>query len=265
MHQSSLQKLAIAGAALVSVGSTTNASLTYDLRATAKNGSPLDISQAKSVQGLVPGDTVTFTIYAQVTGAAAGAEGFQTGFFSLLAPTAGGVLGNWDTGIVLPAFATGAFNGGTPTDTNADGLMDRLGGQRTTTAQSTAPFDIIVRAGSLPTYTGTPILNGQEFTLATATFHVTGGASSLFSIAASSIVGGIGDARFSSFWSEDAATTSDAANKKGGSSVAANNTGTLNTGPGVLLVSVPEPSAFGMVVLGAMGLVGFRRFGLRRA
>src|SRR5436190_17127628 len=123
MHQSSLQKLAVAVAALVSVGSTTYAGLTYDLRATAKNGSALDASQAKSVQGLVPGDTVTFTVYAQVTGIGAGSEGYQTGFFSLLAPTAGGVLGNWDTGTVLNAFATGAFNGGTPTDTNADGLM----------------------------------------------------------------------------------------------------------------------------------------------
>ena len=33
----------------------------------------------------------------------------------------------------------------------------------------------------------------------------------------------------------------------------------------ITLVSVPEPSAFGMVLLGAMGLVGYRRFGVRRA
>ena len=28
---------------------------------------------------------------------------------------------------------------------------------------------------------------------------------------------------------------------------------------------VPEPSAFGMVLIGAPGLVGFRRLGLRRS
>ena len=32
----------------------------------------------------------------------------------------------------------------------------------------------------------------------------------------------------------------------------------------VTLTVVPEPSAFGMVMLGALGLVGFRRLGLRR-
>lgn len=32
---------------------------------------------------------------------------------------------------------------------------------------------------------------------------------------------------------------------------------------GVTLTAVPEPSAFGMVILGAMGLIGFRRVGLR--
>ena len=31
-----------------------------------------------------------------------------------------------------------------------------------------------------------------------------------------------------------------------------------------ILISVPEPSAFGMVLLGGMGLIGFRRLGLRR-
>lgn len=33
---------------------------------------------------------------------------------------------------------------------------------------------------------------------------------------------------------------------------------------GVTVIAVPEPSAFGMLALGALGLVGFRRLGLRR-
>lgn len=35
-------------------------------------------------------------------------------------------------------------------------------------------------------------------------------------------------------------------------------------GAGVTILAVPEPSAFGMLAIGALGLVGFRRMGLRR-
>ena len=49
-----------------------------------------------------------------------------------------------------------------------------------------------------------------------------------------------------------------------------NNTGNpqyaeLFVGAPVSLVVIPEPSAFGMVLLGAMGLVGFRRLGVRHS
>jgi hypothetical protein len=39
----------------------------------------------------------------------------------------------------------------------------------------------------------------------------------------------------------------------------------MSVGSPIALIAVPEPSAFGMVLLGAMGLVGFRRLGIRRA
>src|SRR4029453_14066744 len=39
----------------------------------------------------------------------------------------------------------------------------------------------------------------------------------------------------------------------------------LFVGSPVSLVVIPEPSAFGMVLLGAMGLVGFRRLGVRHS
>ena len=36
-------------------------------------------------------------------------------------------------------------------------------------------------------------------------------------------------------------------------------------GAPIVITAVPEPSAFGMVLIGALGLVGFRRLGFRRA
>ena len=37
------------------------------------------------------------------------------------------------------------------------------------------------------------------------------------------------------------------------------------SGVAITLAVVPEPSAFGMVLIGALGLVGFRRLGFRRS
>jgi hypothetical protein len=36
-------------------------------------------------------------------------------------------------------------------------------------------------------------------------------------------------------------------------------------GAPIVITAVPEPSAFGMVLMGALGLVGFRRLGFRRS
>ena len=36
-------------------------------------------------------------------------------------------------------------------------------------------------------------------------------------------------------------------------------------GAPIVITAVPEPSAFGMVLIGALGLVGFRRLGFRRS
>ena len=41
--------------------------------------------------------------------------------------------------------------------------------------------------------------------------------------------------------------------------------GVVNVGGAITIASVPEPSAFGMVLIGALGLVGFRRLGFRRS
>ena len=39
----------------------------------------------------------------------------------------------------------------------------------------------------------------------------------------------------------------------------------LFVGAPIVITAVPEPSAFGMVLIGALGLVGFRRLGFRRS
>lgn len=264
-------KLSLAIAALVGVNSSASASVMYDVRATAVNGVPLPAAFAKGGFPLAINDTVTFTVYADVTGAAGngGAEGFQAGFFSLLSTTAaGGTSGAFVAGTVLPAFATGAFNGGTLTDTNSDGINDRIGGQRTIAAQSTAPFDITVRSGTTPKYDGTPIPDGMEFALSTADFHilVLGDLLSV-NVAPSIFLSGIGASKFSATWAEDTTGGTASANRVGGFQTLAQsaaNTGRIDIGAPVQFQSVPEPSAFGMVLLGAMGVVGARRLGVRR-
>ena len=53
--------------------------------------------------------------------------------------------------------------------------------------------------------------------------------------------------------------------KENGAAKNQSSAGTSYTdGPGVSLTTVPEPSAFAMLAIGALGLVGFRRTGLRR-
>ena len=272
-------KLALGTAAIAASASSALATLNYDLRATALNGVALDASHAKGALDLplLPGDVVTLTVYAQITGLTAGNfEGMGTGFYTLNAPTSGFNSGGFENAAIVPAFATGAFNKGTLVDTNADGVFDQLGGKRTASAQGAAPFDITVRAGSTPNYNGTPIGSGatagQEWALSTVDFRISalgGGLGGTIALFPSIFTGGIGAARFSGTWAEDTAGGVVGSNRVSGFNgytPAANaaNTGTI-TFSSLTFTLVPEPSAFGMVLLGAMGLVGFRRLGLRRS
>ena len=278
MHPRSPASLALGVAAVVTVVSSAMATLNYDLRATGLNGVPLPAHCAQGGFPLAVGDTVTLTVYAQITGTAGDSalEGVQFCYFSLISSTTPGQMqGFFTTGTVLPAFATGLFNGGTPTDTNADGINDRLGGQRNTSAQAAAPFDISVRAGSLPNYAGTPILNGQEFALMTADWHVinVGNGRGGVNVAPSIFTSGLGSARFSAAWAENAATTSTTANRNSGFNglnPPANgaNTGTITIGFGfgsaLDVFDCPEPSPLGMLLLGAIWITGSRRIRVQR-
>ena len=261
-------RIAAACTALVIAQSTGFAAVKYDIRATALGGVQLPASFGKGGFPLTVGDTITFTVYAQVTGASGnlGSEGFQSGWYSLLSSTtAGGTLGTFLNGTVLPSFATGAFNGGTPSDTNGDGMNDRLGGQRTVSSNSVAPFDVTVRFGSTPNYNGTPITDGMEYALSTADFQIlTLGDLLSVNVAPSIFLSGISAARFSSQWAEDTAGGVTPQNRLGGFQTlapTAPNTGEVQVGAPVSISIVPEPTAFGMVLVGAMGLVAARRRG----
>ena len=264
-----------AAAAFVTFQTPSLATLTYDLRVTALNGVPVNPLFAKSLSDLNLNDNVTLTIYAQVTGTVGDPlfEGIQSAFFSLVSDPASSTKGNFAPATVDPAFPSGGSKQGTPRDTNLDGLFDRLGVGTTASAQNTAvSSDIVAIKDVSPNYVGTPILNGQEFALATTVFTIkgAGGAPLSISVVPSIFTTGIGAARFSQIWAENAATLSTAQNRQSGFNNLNNtapNTGTASVpaGSGVTLTSVPEPSAFGMVLLGAMSVVGFRRLGIRRS
>lgn len=243
------------------------AALTFDLRITARSsGLPVE---PKFLTNPLLNEQISITIYAQLTGAAAGFEGIAQTYLSLVSGvTPGSILGDFSTATVNPAFGAAATRGGTPRDTNTDGFMDRLGVGTTAASQNTAASsDIVALTAGLLNYAGTPIADGQEFTIATAVFTVKQLGSGLtVSVIPSIFTSGVGAARFTQIWAEDAATNTSAANRQTGFQNlgnAAPNTGVASF-PSSNMIGVPEPSAFGMVLLGSMGLLGFKRMGARK-
>ena len=270
-------KLTLGIAALVAACSSTFASLNYDVRVTALNGVLVPPGCAKEIGRfrLGLGDVLTFTVYAQVMGAAGntGSEGFQKGYFSLVSSVQpGAILGHFSGGTVLPPFATSAFSGGTPMDTNVDGFFDRLGVGSTSASQNFGfHSDIVAFQGVSPSYSGVPIPDGMEFALVTADFRImqVGGFLSV-GLVPSIFTSGIGDGRFSAIWAEDAAGGAVPANRKGGFislNPIAPNTGLITVSglfpPLYSPLDCPEPSAFWMLLLGAMWVAGSRHFGMR--
>ena len=261
--------LTTAVAALLVSQVSSLAALTFDLRITARSsGLPVD---PKFLTNAQLNEQISITIYADLTGATANAgfEGIAQTYLSLVSGvTTGSILGDFSTATVNPAFGAAATRGGTPRDTNTDGFMDRLGVGTTTAAQNTAASsDIVALTAGLLNYAGTPIADGQRFTIATAVFTVKQLGSGLtVSVIPSIFTSGVGAARFTQIWAEDAATTTSASNRQTGFQNLGNvapNTGVASF-PSSNMIGVPEPSAFGMVLLGSMGLLGFKRMGARK-
>ena len=262
-------KFLIAG--ILSVGAAYQASagsFTYDLRASSITGLG-QISDRKTVTGVVIGDIITFDLVAVIQGNdnIDTNDGFQFAYFGIYTSNAvnavGGALGSSFTGnaatsgfVGAAAFAGPNQGGLFNTDVNADGAPDIGPALTSTTAASYAK----TRAAAM-IYSGDPISFGfgigagvgREYKFGTIQFKVT----ALNNLVNSTVINIGGPAGLGvtpkTAWQFDNASGS------------LSTQGIVNaTGVSINAITIPEPSAFGMLAIGALGLVGFRRMSLRR-
>lgn len=252
-RQFAIAALVLAGFAVQNA----SASFIWDLRATALNGTALTVGESKAVN-VRAGDVITLDMFAMITGTTAALEGFQSGLGKTIT-TSAGVTGNQGGAALDPFFVNTTNALPTNIDLNGDGFMDY--GTTATTTTSTVG-DWFPRTSLSPGFqtNGVAITNGQEFRLFTFTYTViaapTGLTASIQFTQQTTTI--INSAAFSVDGS--VAITS----KSLGNPVGAN--ATLLGAPVVFTgAAIPEPSAFGMLALGALGLVGFRRMGFRRS
>jgi hypothetical protein len=260
-----LKALAVTILATSALSMSASAAITFELRATAINAVAIPGGTNNiDPSGLAVNDVITIDLYVHVTGVNAGAEGFQLAVMTMNATeTAGGVRGDlatapigistipdptvptsWTTKQQLEAaFATGNVGHIAPEtaviDVGATGFKNRIGPLSQTNGNNSS--NIFVRAGA--------IVAGSDFHLYTTSYRVMSVGSSIvnsinMSIPTFTIVNTLQ-------YQVDGA----AVNVK-------NSTGVVFTP--LTFAAVPEPSAFGMVLVGALGLVGFRRLGFRR-
>lgn len=224
-------------AALLVLSGSATAGLVYDLR----------VNKGKVAYVTSVGDVITFDLFAQVTGAAGngGAEGFQDGFGSILSSAGGNITGNLSSSFVAPFNALGSQAGMQQT-LDADSDLD-LGSNAT--AHSSEFF--FARASSMQT-TGTPILDGMEFKIASFSFTVQSiGSFSDFSPISVNFRVPLFSNNFDieALWQQD------------GLAMSSNglNGGVHPTVGADVLISVPEPSAGMLLMLAATGLAARRR------
>ena len=247
-------------------------SLIYDLRAASVVGVG-HVQDNKTVTGLVIGDVVTLNLFVAVVGADAIStnERYAFGFFGVNSNNgANGVLGNLGSTFDVAGNATSGvafntnFNGASGRGTfgaNTSGDTGQDIGPVATNSSATNyanPFTSAAFAGTAGALSnaGTPLTGiagvGQEFALGTVQFRVTAlslaGQNTLVNFTLPASLGLAVKAN----WQIDVATGAQTLQGVKGSDVSLG------------ALAVPEPSAFGMLALGALGLVGFRRMGLRR-
>jgi hypothetical protein len=276
-------KLALAAAVMTVVGAQqASAILTWDLRAVSVTG-PGSVTNTKSVLGDV-GTVVTLDLWAVVTGTGAVDETLLSGIGMLMAnaaaaPTPVGLdaavagnnailgtpftlKGNFATieapakgNLVAPWSTAAVSTNGIARDLNGDGFLD-IGGSSST---STAGGMFAINAGASQSTGGVgdfnTLANGREwrvaqfkFTIASAAPASAAGVNFVVPLFGSSLNN---NARASFNQDVGAAENGAAAN--------------LAVAAPVIITAVPEPSSFAMVLMGALGLVGFRRLGLRRS
>jgi hypothetical protein len=216
------------------------AGLNYDLR----------VNGGKVVFVTNVGQTITLDLYAQVTGATGNgaAEGYQEGFGSVLSSAGGNITGSLSSSFVAPFNAPGA-QAGLQQTLDADSDLD-LGSNAT--AHSTDFF--FARAASMQTTGGTAITDGTEFKIASFTFTVqtVGSFGDLTPISINFQVPNFSNGLdIEALWQQD------------GQVMDSNglNGGVQPTVGAAVMVGVPEPSALGLLLVGAAGAFARRRRG----
>jgi len=266
--------------ALALAGPIASANLTYDLRAVG----PAADASGKNYNLPASGATdVQFELWAQITNVAPvnNIFGVQTILGAITSSGAQGI-----TGALLPMTFPTPFTASATPGAQAELSVppDTIGDLGTTSVASTANYpkprkdgasggETVVAGGIFFATNNAPAgatfhpvtnvggiagNNGYEFLMGFTTLHIT------------DIAGPTAHASVN--WKIPAFTT--AANRgawgiwtagDGLSDTGSSAPAQLFVGNPVNLIVIPEPSAFGMVLLGAMGLVGFRRLGVRRA
>lgn len=295
MKKSLIIKSILAGSGILALGiQNASAGLVFDLRAVTGGGAIA--ASSKSVSVNEGASTVTLDLWVQIIGA--NALSTDDGLLSIaggmiITP---GVFGNV-TGVTMDASVTGNTGAGTvlgltntlvgnlapgntgQADTTKFGLVapwdtsstSKGGVQRQVTGDSSLDISgsttatgsgyINANAGATQNATSglTPainfnlIANGVEFRVGTYTFSIGAGVSGNTTGVNYAVpsLGALNNAARAS-WTKDGAA--------GQNGASAN----LSVAAPIVITVVPEPSAFGMLALGALGLVGFRRMSLRR-
>lgn len=256
------KKTALVGSVAASVllfvsAQSANAGLVYDLRVSNSTGSFTTKTAAVDV-----GYVVTLQLFAIVQGV----DNNQAN--DGLTQSQGSFVSQGPAGIV------GAFSAGGTAVTDVETAWRGLGAQNGLTALTNVNgggFDLGLEGGGSDT--GVPTLNpyfsaqqlspifgsgagnNVEFLLGTKTFTVSAAVGSPITLqfAARNRTNGVSSAKPIKFTVDGVAFS------------VSNGDPNITYGGAVQLAAVPEPSAFGMVLIGALGLVGFRRLGFRRS
>jgi len=262
----------LAGAAVSGLGvSVSNAGLLVDVRAVRLNGVNLSAAQAKSVS-VALGDTVSFRVFADVTGSnAAKAQALQSLSGSFL--STGALKGN----MILAAggqqkpFNSSGSSVGQLTDLDGDGDLDigsntpsdPAGFWAIRSANLTGPRSTDDAGGTVfGSFPPTAIAGGTEYTLVDNLRFIVTNATSQTLVNFRNRVSNTGG-----LWVENATETSTdnldgttAYGYSGGTTFT--DTSNVPSGPGVLLTSggsVPEPTSLGLAALAGLGMLARRR------
>lgn len=261
------------------VASTASAAITVDLRAGSSTVGTI-VNGGKQVNVAEGGTgTITLEIWAQITNASPTGPTFGVNQIlgSVVSNTVsqGGVTGSLSTATRLSPYNDPSSNAGTAGEYSAshglpaDTIGDVGAAQGATSATTQVIFSKTGSDSSRGTnITGTYVISNTD--PAGATFQsITNGYEFKMGTVTLSISNFGATTQFTENWYFP--TAFNTATKRNALAIWTQGDGVLHQGNegGLLvgapvLIMVPEPSAFGMIALGAFSLVGFRRFGFRR-